>query len=60
MVVPSEILPRHHAKSFRDFLLSQCSRVLMLDPQHIWFNTRPSKELCFFCRKEDPVLQALQ
>jgi adenine-specific DNA methylase len=38
MVVPSEILHVIHAKSLRDFLLAQCSRVLMLDPQHIWFN----------------------
>ncbi|MGA2033458.1 MAG: N-6 DNA methylase [Thermoguttaceae bacterium] len=38
MVVPAEILHVIHAKSLRDFLLAQCSQVLILDPQHIWFN----------------------
>ncbi len=38
MVVPSEILHVLHAKPLRDFLLAQCSKVLMLDPSHIWFS----------------------
>src|SRR5207248_6565113 len=37
MVVPSEILHVLHAKPLRDFLLGQCSRVLVIDPAHIWF-----------------------
>ncbi len=37
MVVPSEVLHVLHAKGLRDFLLSQCSRVLLLDPQDILF-----------------------
>lgn len=37
MVVPSEILHVLHARSLRDFLLAECSRVLILDPADIWF-----------------------
>ncbi len=38
MVVPSEILHVIYAKPLRDFLLAECSKVLILDPSHIWFN----------------------
>jgi adenine-specific DNA methylase len=37
MVVPSELLHVLHARSLRRFLLEQCSRVLVLDPEDIWF-----------------------
>lgn len=37
MVVPSEILHVIHARPLRDFLLKQCSKVLILDPEDIWF-----------------------
>jgi adenine-specific DNA methylase len=38
MVVPGELLHVLHAKSLRDFLLAECSRVLVIDPEHIWFS----------------------
>jgi adenine-specific DNA methylase len=38
MVVPSELLHVLHARSLRRFLLEQCARVLVLDPQDIWFD----------------------
>jgi len=37
MVVPSEILHIPHAQSLRRFLAEQCSRILILDPEEIWF-----------------------
>ncbi len=37
MVVPSELLHILHARSLRSFLCEQCSRILVLDPQDIWF-----------------------
>lgn len=37
MVVPSELLHVIHARSLRHFLLKQCSRVLVIDPEDIWF-----------------------
>ena len=38
MVVPSELLHVLHADSVREFLLAECSRVLVLDPEEIWFD----------------------
>ncbi len=38
MVVPSELLHVLHAGSIREFLLAECSRVLLLDPEEIWFD----------------------
>jgi adenine-specific DNA methylase len=37
MVVPSEIFHIPHAQSLRRFLGEQCSRILILDPEEIWF-----------------------
>lgn len=38
MVIPSEIFHIPHAQSLRCYLASQCSRILILDPEKIWFN----------------------
>ncbi len=37
MVVPSELLHVLHAESLRVYLTKTCSRVLIFDPQEIWF-----------------------
>lgn len=37
MVVPSEIFHIPHSQSLRRFLAEQCSRILLLDPEEIWF-----------------------
>lgn len=37
MVVPSELLHVLHAESLRAYLTQVCSRVLIFDPQEIWF-----------------------
>lgn len=37
MVVPSEIFHIPHAQSLRRYLVEQCSRILILDPEEIWF-----------------------
>jgi adenine-specific DNA methylase len=37
MVVPSELLHVLHAQSLRTFLADECSRVLVIDPQQLWF-----------------------
>ncbi len=37
MVVPSEILHVLHAYSLRFFLTSQCSKILIFDPEELWF-----------------------
>lgn len=38
MVVPSEILHVLHAQSLRTFLTNQCSKVLIIDPEELWFD----------------------
>jgi len=37
MVVPAELLHVLHAQSLRDYLLRQCRRTLVLDPEGLWF-----------------------
>lgn len=37
MVIPSEIFHIPHAQSLRQYLAEQCSQVLVIDPQEIWF-----------------------
>ena len=37
MVIPSEIFHIPHAQSLRRFLAEECSRILVLDPDEIWF-----------------------
>ena len=38
MVIPSEIFHIPHAQALRQYLAEQCSQVLVLDPQEIWFS----------------------
>lgn len=38
MVVPAEILHVLHAESLRKFLTAQCSRILIFDPEELWFD----------------------
>ncbi|MCF8428400.1 MAG: N-6 DNA methylase [Bacteroidia bacterium] len=37
MVVPSEILYLTHSQSLRDFLIDQSYKILIIDPEEIWF-----------------------
>ena len=38
MVIPSEIFHIPHAQSLRRYLAQECSRILVLDPEEIWFH----------------------
>ncbi|MGB4598632.1 MAG: N-6 DNA methylase [Trichlorobacter sp.] len=38
MVLPAEILHVLHAQSLRTFFCSQCSRIMIFDPQELWFD----------------------
>lgn len=38
MVVPSEIFHIAYAQSIRSYLVEQCSRILFLGPEEIWFS----------------------
>lgn len=37
MVIPSEIIHVMHAQSLRTYLGEQCSKLVIIDPQEIWF-----------------------
>ncbi|HEX3716494.1 MAG TPA: N-6 DNA methylase [Verrucomicrobiae bacterium] len=37
MVIPSEIFHISHAQSLRRFLAAHCSRILIFDPEELWF-----------------------
>ena len=37
MVLPAELLHILHAESLRNFLAKKCSKILIFDPQDIWF-----------------------
>jgi adenine-specific DNA methylase len=58
MVVPSELLHVIHAKPLRDFLLANCSTVLVLDPQDIWFNDTLQGIVLLFAEKAESTTVA--
>ncbi len=37
MIIPSEIIHVMHAQSLREYLMKTCSKVVIIDPQEIWF-----------------------
>lgn len=39
MVLPAEIIHVAHAQSLRGFLARQCSRLMIVDPEEIWFES---------------------
>lgn len=38
MVIPAEILHVLHAQPLREYLARECSRILLIDPQELWFD----------------------
>jgi len=57
MVVPAELLHVLHADSAREYLLRECSRVLVLDPEEIWFeNTLQGVVLLMAEKRDQPGL----
>lgn len=37
MILPSELLHVLYAKGLRDYLLKECSQILIIDPEDLWF-----------------------
>lgn len=53
-VLPEELLHILHAESLRKFLASQCSKIMIVDPQELWFeNTLQGAILVMAEKKED-------
>tara|TARA_B110000211_G_scaffold86608_1_gene101612 strand:+ start:684 stop:2309 length:1626 start_codon:yes stop_codon:yes gene_type:complete len=52
MVIPSEIIHVMHAQSLRDYLLESCSKVVIIDPQEIWFEDTLQGAVIIFAEKK--------
>lgn len=56
MILPSEIVHVMHAQSLRTFLGTTCSRLLIVDPEEIWFEgTLQGAVILFAEKKENPT-----
>ena len=53
MVVPSELLHVLHAESLRVYLTKICSRVLIFDPQELWFEDTLQGAVLLLVEKKD-------
>ena len=53
MVVPSELLHVLHAESLRLYLTKVCSRVLIFDPQELWFEGTLQGAILLLAEKKD-------
>lgn len=52
MVIPSEIIHVLHAQSLRTYLGTKCSKVLIIDPQEIWFEGTLQGAVIIFAQKK--------
>lgn len=52
MVIPSEIVHVLHAQSLRTFLGTKCSKVLIIDPQELWFEGTLQGAVMIFAQKK--------
>ena len=55
MVIPSEIFHIPHAQSLRTYLAAQCSKVLILDPEEIWFDDTLQGTVLLLAEKKQDV-----
>lgn len=55
MILPSELLHVLYAKGLRDYLLQECSQILIIDPEDIWFEDTLQGVIVLMARKKtDP------
>jgi adenine-specific DNA-methyltransferase len=55
MVVPSELLHVIHAQPLRDFLAAQCSKILLIDPEELWFSNTLQGVVLLLAEKKSSV-----
>lgn len=53
MILPSEIIHVMHSQSLRTFLGKTCSRLLIVDPQELWFEGTLQGAVILFAEKKD-------
>lgn len=54
MVVPAELLHVLHAQSLRSFLIEQCSRIVVVDPDDLWFEEALQGTVLLLAEKARP------
>ncbi len=52
MIIPSEIIHVAHAQSLRTYLGAECSRLLIIDPEEIWFDGTLQGAVILFAEKK--------
>jgi adenine-specific DNA methylase len=52
MIIPSEIIHVAHAQSLRTYLGNVCSRLLIIDPEEIWFDGTLQGAVILFAEKK--------
>jgi adenine-specific DNA-methyltransferase len=52
MILPSEIIHVMHAQSLRTYLGTECSRLLVIDPEEIWFDGTLQGAVILFAEKK--------
>ena len=57
MVVPSEIIHVTHAQSLRSFLGAECSRLVIIDPERLWFENTLQGAVILLAEKRVDVSQ---
>lgn len=55
MVIPSEIIHVMHAQSLRTFLGEKCSKLVIIDPQEIWFEDTLQGAVILFAQKKNDI-----
>lgn len=52
MVIPSEIMHVMHARSLREYLEKECKRILIIDPEELWFEDTLQGAIIIFAEKK--------
>ncbi|MGA4332314.1 N-6 DNA methylase [Ralstonia nicotianae] len=55
MILPAEIIHVMHAQSLRTYLGQQCSKLLIIDPEEIWFENTLQGAVILFAEKKQSV-----
>lgn len=51
MILPAEVIHVMHAQSLRTYLGEQCSKLLIIDPEEIWFEGTLQGAIILFAEK---------
>lgn len=55
MILPAEIIHVMHAQSLRTYLGEQCSKLLIIDPEEIWFEGTLQGAVIFLAEKKQEI-----